>query len=97
MKWLLLLLLTFSAQAKTVIVQIKGYRFVPSVVTIRVGDSIKWINNTKSEHNIVLDKTVAGWIHPGDEMMIGFFTAHKYIYYCTPHRAMGMTGRIIVK
>lgn len=85
--------------------------FEPSTVTIKNGDTVKWVNNKVYPHNIVFDKV------PGDDAALAAKLSHKslltapklevetvfadvpageYTFFCTPHRGAGMTGKIIV-
>lgn len=83
--------------------------FEPSVVTIKVGDSVQWINNKLAPHNVVFDSTkvdeaVATKINhkallfsPGESFETTFTEAGEYPYYCEPHRGAGMVGKVIVQ
>jgi len=50
-------LIPSAALAKTVVVKMtdKPPRFVPGKVTIKVGSTVEWINNTKSLHSATFD------------------------------------------
>ena len=76
--------------------------FEPKVVTIKVGDSIKWVNNKAFPHNIVFDghaelshKKLAQ--KPKAELESTFNEAGEFSYYCSPHRSAGMQGKVIVE
>jgi plastocyanin len=76
--------------------------FEPKVVTIKVGDSIKWVNNKAFPHNIVFDghaelshKKLAQ--KPKAELESTFNEAGEFSYYCSPHRGAGMQGKVIVE
>ncbi|MEI6328088.1 MAG: plastocyanin [Pseudanabaena sp.] len=76
--------------------------FVPKVVTIKVGDTVKWVNNKAFPHNVVFDghpelsrKKLAQ--KPKAELMSTFNEAGEFSYYCSPHRGAGMQGKVIVK
>ncbi|PZV14327.1 MAG: plastocyanin [Pseudanabaena sp.] len=75
--------------------------FEPKVVTIKVGDTVKWVNNKAFPHNIVFDgheelshKKLAQ--KPKAELESTFNEAGEFAYYCSPHRGAGMAGKIIV-
>jgi len=57
LKWApaLLALLSFAAVAgQTVEVHIEGYKFLPPEVSIRTGDSVRWVNHEKrTSHSVV--------------------------------------------
>ena len=76
--------------------------FEPKVVTIKVGDSIKWVNNKAFPHNIVFDghaelshKKLAQ--KPKAELESTFNEAGEFSYYCSPHHGAGMQGKVIVE
>jgi plastocyanin len=39
--------------ATTVLISISSRRFVPALVSVRVGDTIKWTNNDTEAHSVV--------------------------------------------
>ncbi|ELS31151.1 MULTISPECIES: plastocyanin [Pseudanabaena] len=76
--------------------------FDPKVVTIKVGDTVKWVNNKAFPHNIVFDghaelshKKLAQ--KPKAELESTFNEAGEFSYYCSPHRGAGMQGKVIVQ
>ncbi|PZU97143.1 MAG: plastocyanin [Pseudanabaena sp.] len=94
------------AAADTVIVKMgsdKGQLvFEPKEVTIKAGDTIKWVNNKAFPHNIVFDgheelshKKLAQ--KPKAEFESTFNEAGDFSYYCSPHRGAGMVGKVIVE
>ncbi len=76
--------------------------YVPEVVTIKVGDTVKWINNKNMPHNIIVidqpelsHKALA--LKPKVELESTFTEAGEFPYYCSPHRGAGMVGKVIVE
>jgi plastocyanin len=76
--------------------------FDPKEVTIKVGDTIKWLNNKAYPHNIVFDgheelshKRLSQ--KPKAELESTFNEAGEFSYYCSPHRGAGMQGKVIVQ
>jgi plastocyanin len=76
--------------------------FDPKVVTIKVGDTVKWVNNKAFPHNIVFDgheelshKKLAQ--KPKAELESTFNEAGEFSYYCSPHRGAGMAGKVVVQ
>lgn len=76
--------------------------FDPKVVTIKVGDTVKWVNNKAFPHNIVFDgheelshKKLAQ--KPKAELESTFSEAGEFAYYCSPHRGAGMAGKVVVQ
>lgn len=84
-------------------------KFVPDTLTIKSGDTVKWVNNKLAPHNAVFDTKDAGLIKklshkellfsPGQEFESTFtdVAAGEYSYYCEPHRGAGMAGKIVVE
>ena len=75
--------------------------FDPKVVTIKVGDTVKWVNNKAFPHNVVFDgheelshKKLAQ--KPKAELESTFNEAGEFSYYCSPHRGAGMAGKVVV-
>ena len=94
------------ASADTVTVKMGGdggqLAFVPNVVEISAGDTVKWVNNKAFPHNIVIDghpelshKKLAQ--KPKAELESTFTEPGEYSYYCSPHRGAGMKGKVVVK
>jgi len=76
--------------------------FEPSTVTIKAGDTVKFVNNKMAPHNAVFDghdelshSDLA--FAPGESWEETFSTAGTYDYYCEPHRGAGMVGKVIVE
>lgn len=92
------------ASAGTVQVQMGagGLSFSPKEVTIKAGDTVKWVNGMLSPHNVVVEdhpelshKALA--FSPSESFEATFDTAGTYTYYCEPHRGAGMNGKVIVE
>lgn len=78
--------------------------FEPSTVTIKAGDTVKWVNNKLPPHNVMFkDKALSNKSHsdllysPGETYEVTFDTPGTYEYFCSPHQGAGMTGKIIVE
>jgi plastocyanin len=76
--------------------------FAPKVVTIKVGDTVKWVNNKAFPHNVIVvdhpelsHKKLAQ--KPKLELESTFTEAGEFSYYCSPHRGAGMQGKVIVE
>jgi len=75
--------------------------FEPATVSIKVGDTVKWVNNKAFPHNVVIDgqddlshKKLL--MKPGDAVETTFTAPGTYSYYCAPHRGAGMMGKVVV-
>jgi plastocyanin len=77
--------------------------FEPSTVTIKAGDTVKWVNNKLPPHNIIFEGDAANKSHdqlmfsPGESYEATFEAPGTYSYYCSPHRGAGMTGKVVVQ
>jgi len=84
-------------------------KFEPAELTIKAGDTVKWVNNKMSPHNVVLDSSKVEaaqatklshknlLFSPGESFESSFPEAGTYSYYCEPHRGAGMVGTITVQ
>jgi len=96
---LLLALVSFSVFAgQTVEVGIEKYTYTPAEVTIRVGDTVKWINREKrTSHSIVFPQEggrESERLFPDESWQREFTQAGRYPYTCGPHPEM--KGVVIV-
>lgn len=84
--------------------------FVPDVVTVSKGDTVKWINDdAKKQFHTVTSGKVNGasgrpdklfdskMLAPGKTFQRVFSDAGEFDYYCVPHVPMKMFGKVIVK
>lgn len=98
------------AQAETVEVKMGAdngmLAFQPAKVTIKAGDTVKWVNNKLAPHNVVFDGSVKNAdklshkglaFSPGESFEVTFSEPGEYPYYCEPHRGAGMLGNITVE
>ena len=95
------------AYAKTVDIEMmnkdgSGRKMVYSqeLVHIETGDIVKWIPTSKG-HNVEIVAAPEGFDIPkksknSKEVTIEFNTPGVYYYLCTPHKAMGMIGLVVV-
>ncbi len=99
-------LVVSPAAAETVTVKMGAdsgaLAFDPSTVTIKAGDTVKWVNNKLSPHNVVFDghdelSHKALVFSPGEEYASTFAEPGTYDYYCAPHRGAGMVGKVVVE
>ena len=95
-----------SATAATVEVKLGAdsgmLAFEPSSVTIKAGDTVKFVNNKMAPHNAVFEGHDE-YSHsdlafaPGESWEETFKDAGTYDFYCEPHRGAGMVGQVIVE
>ena len=77
-------------------------QFDPPTISIKPGDTVKWVNNKMSPHNVSFEDTSLEShkqlvFSPGDSYETTFPNPGTYTYYCEPHRGAGMVGKIIVE
>ena len=95
----LLALFSISALAQTLVeIRIEGYKFIPSEVSIRAGDSVRWINREKRTSHSVVFPAEGGLeserLFPDESWERRFEKAGRYEYHCGPHPEM--KGLIVV-
>ncbi len=105
---------TPSSGATTHIVEMTGdYEFVPSELTIKQGDSVKWLMVTKKAHEVASGTVIEGpdgregvpdglWksetLRTTDESFTHTFNSTgTFPYYCESHVDQGMIGSITVE
>ena len=76
--------------------------FEPAEVTISAGESVHFINNMLSPHNVVVEdhpelSHEALAMMPGEEFDVAFPEAGDYTYWCGPHKGAGMIGTVHVE
>jgi plastocyanin len=91
--------LAFPAQslAGTVSVKIEASAFTPKSVTINQGDTVKWTNTDKVNHQIVANKGAfaSGILRPGATYSFTFNTSGGFAYHDALHPSL--TGAVYVK
>lgn len=94
---------TSTASTKTFTVDGSNFKFVPSTITVKKGDTVRIVfNNTGGRHDWRVDELNAATrvIGSGESQTIEF-AANKvgsFEYYCSvgEHRQMGMRGILVV-
>jgi plastocyanin len=77
-------------------------QFVPSELTVKKGDTVKWVNNKMAPHNAVFDSDAVKShknlvFSPGESYETTFDETGEFSYYCEPHRGAGMVAKVIVQ
>lgn len=95
----LLLLSAGTVAADTLEVSIVNMKYVPEVLTVKPGDTVRWVNNEKRSNHSVYFKAEglpdSERLFPGDSHQRTFDKAGSYPYECGPHPEM--KGLIEVK
>jgi plastocyanin len=73
-------------------VRIESYRYDPAEVSIKAGDSVRWLNGEKRTSHSILFPAEGGResdrIFPGESWERRFDRAGRYEYRCGPHPEM---------
>jgi plastocyanin len=85
-------------------VSIVNFDFLAPIVSINVGDMVRWTNNSTFNHTSTSGTPFdpipgaiwdSGLITPGNSFTFTFNSAGQYDYFCTPHQ-LTMFGQVIV-
>ncbi len=95
---------TSNGSANVVIfaINVTEYVFVPNTITIRQGESIRWINNGTVTHTSTSDTNIwdSGNIAPQGNYVRQFSSGGSFPYHCSlhpPSQFPGFTGTIVVE
>jgi plastocyanin len=91
--------LSIQNKPKVHVVEMTSHRFVPSLVKIKKGDSIKFINKSNNLHNVVVKKLKIStkMIKKNEVLIIKPENSGRFDFYCQPHKSMGMIGEIVIE
>lgn len=95
---------------KFVDVNASTFKFEPSTVTVRRGDTLRFLQVSAMPHNVEfteaprIENLGAARVGPYvitrqqkyDLVIDGRFIAGRYAFQCTPHASLGMVGALIV-
>lgn len=81
------------------VVRIEGMEFLPKITKVHVGETVRWVNDTYTLHNVVSNDGLfkSPMLEENQGFSFRFIKPGIYKYYCKPHRLMGMKGQIIVE
>jgi plastocyanin len=88
---------TGGTEPTTHAVDISGFAFNPSQLTIAVGDTVTWTNSDSTSHTATADDGTfdSGDLANGDTFSYTFTEAGAFSYVCSYHSSM--TGTITVE
>ena len=94
------MLMNLSVSASDVVeVTILKYKFIPQVLEISKGQTVRWVNKEKRQyHSVWFEKggeEESVYLFPDDILEKSFDKPGEYEYRCGPHPEM--IGKIIVK
>lgn len=76
-------------------VEIKSFRYNPSLLTIKVGDTVRWTNKDRARHDAYGDGWSTVLLSQGESAEYTFTEPGVYEYICSVHPSMH--GKVIVK
>jgi plastocyanin len=84
-----------NATATTHVDLPRSYRFDPSAISIKAGQTVTWTNDDNFTHSVRLidqNDKVVGIMHPGDHVSYTFTAPGTYHYDCSfhPHDMQGV-------
>lgn len=81
-----------ATAAETVVVDIRDYKFVPPLLTIKAGTTVSWTNSEKRTTHSVLfvgpNSLESERLFPGETWQRTFDKPGSYPYTCGPHPEM---------
>lgn len=87
-----------TATAAELVVEIRDSMFMPAVLSVKTGDTVRWINQEKRTSHSVLFLTLASFeserMFPGESWSYRFETPGEHAYRCGPHPEM--VGKVLV-
>src|SRR5262245_2656735 len=83
----------------TVTVAVDDNNFAPDVINVRLGTTVRWVNQGQNIHTITSNDELfdSGDLRPGETYRATFRRAGKYYYYCQHHGRDQMRGVIVVE
>ncbi len=87
------------AEVNPITVKMKSLSYDPEVVTVQVGDSVQWTNNSLTKHTATSDEGIfdTGEINPNESSKpVKFEKDGEFKYHCKIH-GKTMSGTVVVK
>jgi plastocyanin len=98
---------TVKAETPAAIVRGERFSFSPAAVTIRAGESVRFVYAAGSPHTVTPENPSGFWIErqlasTADDFAVAFHVPGTYRYLCRPHASgfapgQGMNGVIVVE
>ena len=85
------------------LVAIRDFGFHPDTLTVPVGATVTWVNceDVGQEPHTTTSDTTGIWdssdLSPGARFSHRFPAVGVFPYHCTPHRSIGMVGKVVVQ
>jgi plastocyanin len=84
-----------GAAAEIVDVEIRGYKYIPQNLTVKVGQTVRWTNNDTVLHDVVGSGIESEYLQKGEAFTYTFEEVGTYQYICTVHP--WMEGEVIAE
>lgn len=88
-------------EGEVAVVVISDFAFSAPTLTIDRGTSVRWRTSTGTFHTVTPDNhqafTTRQMNASGQTFDVRFDAPGRYRYFCEPHRALGMTGEVVVQ
>lgn len=95
----LLLVMSGGALAETAEVTIKKYKFLPQEITVKKGDTVRWINREKRQYHSVWFEQAGDpepdYFFPEESYERNFPETGTFPYRCGPHPEMTGTVHVV--
>ena len=85
------------------IIALRNFAFHPDSIAVPVGATVTWVNceDAGVEAHTTTSDTAGVWdsplLIPGARFSRSFPTPGVFPYHCTPHRDLGMVGKLVVQ
>jgi len=76
------------ARAETMVIDIKTFQFTPKEITVKVGDTVRWVNADGIAHSATAASFDTGLFKKGEQREITFSKAGSFAYHCERHKSM---------
>ncbi len=84
-----------NKQDLTIEVSMLKFEFIPKILTIKAGQTVRWINKEKRQYHSVWfeqqGEQESDYLFPDDSLSKQFNTPGRYPYRCGPHPEMVAT------
>ena len=77
-------------------VTMSGYKFLPETMTIKVGETVTWLNTNLALHDVVFKEFRSGPVKKGAIYTHTFKVAGTYEYYCSYHMLLRKQKHLII-
>ncbi|KKG12621.1 cupredoxin family copper-binding protein [Methanosarcina sp. 2.H.A.1B.4] len=84
-----------EAEDDIVDVEIRGYKYVPQNLTVKVGQTVRWTNNDTVLHDVVGSGIKSEYLQKGEAFTYTFEEEGTYEYICKIHP--WMAGEVIAE